>query len=94
MGCSPPGSSVHGFSRQEYWSGSSCPPPGDLPNLGIKPTCLMSPELADRVFTTSATWEDHLKGHSGHLTLGPFSVSGSKGRVDLVAPEWASVREQ
>ena len=26
-----------GFSRQEYWSGSPCPPPGDLPNPGIKP---------------------------------------------------------
>ena len=26
-----------GFSRQEYWSGLPCPPPGDLPNLGIKP---------------------------------------------------------
>ena len=25
-----------GFSRQEYWSGSLCPPPGDLPNPGIK----------------------------------------------------------
>ena len=24
------------FSRQEYWSGSPCPPPGDLPNPGIK----------------------------------------------------------
>ena len=38
--CSPPGSSVHGmlgFSRQEYWSGLLCPPPGDLPNSGIKP---------------------------------------------------------
>ena len=22
--------------RQEYWSGSPCPPPGDLPNLGVK----------------------------------------------------------
>ena len=21
---------------QEYWSGSPCPPPGDLPNLGVK----------------------------------------------------------
>ena len=21
-----------GFSRQVYWSGSPCPPPGDLPN--------------------------------------------------------------
>ena len=26
-----------GFSRQEYWSGLPCPPPGDLPNLGTEP---------------------------------------------------------
>ena len=26
-----------GFSRQEYWSGLSCPPPRDRPNPGIKP---------------------------------------------------------
>jgi len=26
-----------GFSREEYWSGLLCPPPGDLPNLGIEP---------------------------------------------------------
>ena len=26
-----------GFSRQEYWSRFPCPPPGDLPNPGIKP---------------------------------------------------------
>ena len=25
-----------GFPRQEYWSGLPCPPPGDLPNPGIK----------------------------------------------------------
>ena len=25
------------FSRQEYLSGLPCPPPGDLPNPGIKP---------------------------------------------------------
>ena len=25
------------FSRQEYWSGLTCPPPGDLPNPGIAP---------------------------------------------------------
>ena len=24
-----------GFSRQEYWSGLPCPPPGDLPNSGF-----------------------------------------------------------
>ena len=31
-----------GFSRQEYWSGLPCPPPGDLPDPGIKPTSLAS----------------------------------------------------
>ena len=33
MGCSPPVSSVHGISRQEYWSGLAFPAPGDLPDL-------------------------------------------------------------
>ena len=26
-----------GFSRQQYWSGLPCPPPGDLPDPGIEP---------------------------------------------------------
>ena len=29
-----------GFSRQKYWSGLQCPPPGDLPYPGIEPTSL------------------------------------------------------
>ena len=44
-----------GFSRQEYWSGLLCPPPGKLPNPGIKPPSLPSPALAGGFFTTSAT---------------------------------------
>ena len=43
-----------GFSRQEYWSGLPWPPPGDLPEPGIKPA---SPALAGGFFTTSTTWE-------------------------------------
>ena len=46
-----------GFSRQEYRSGLPFPPPGDLPDPGIEPTCLMSPSLADGLFTSGATWE-------------------------------------
>ena len=46
-----------GFARQEYWSGLSCPSPGDLPNPGIEPTSLISPALAGTFFTTSAPWE-------------------------------------
>ena len=41
-----------GFCRQEYWSGLLFPPPGDLPDPGIKLLSLMSPALADRLFTT------------------------------------------
>ena len=33
---SPPGPLSMGFSRQEYWSGFPCPPPGELLNPGIK----------------------------------------------------------
>ena len=42
-----------GFSRQEYWSGLPCPPPGELPDPGIKLTSLMSPVLAVGFFTIS-----------------------------------------
>ena len=37
MGCSLPGSSVHGFSRQERWGGLPFPFLWDIPNPGIKP---------------------------------------------------------
>ena len=37
------------FSRQEYWSGLPFPPPGDLPNPGIKPR---SPASPGRFFPT------------------------------------------
>ena len=57
--CSPPGSSVRGFSRLEYWSGVPCPPPGNRPNPGIKPASLMPPALTGGFVTTSATWEAH-----------------------------------
>ena len=33
------------FSRQEYWYGLLCSPPGDLPNPGIKPISPGSPAL-------------------------------------------------
>ena len=34
-----------GFSRQEYWRGLPCPPPGYIPNPGIKPTSSQAPAL-------------------------------------------------
>ena len=56
MNYSPPQAPLSvGFSRQEYWSGLPCPPPGDLPDPGIEPMSLMLPAMAGGFFTTSTT---------------------------------------
>ena len=41
-----------GFSRQEYWRGLPCPPPGDLLHPGIESMFLMFPALAGGFFIT------------------------------------------
>ena len=56
------------FSKQEYWNRLLSPPPGDLPNPGIKPTSLASPALEDQFFTTV------LPGKS----LSPIKSAGGK----------------
>ena len=38
MDCSLSGSLSMGLSKQEYWSGLPCPPPGNLSDPGIEPT--------------------------------------------------------
>ena len=45
------------FSRQEYWSGVPCPPPGDLLDPGIEPASHTSPALAGGFFTTGTIWD-------------------------------------
>ena len=52
MDCSCQSPLSMGFSRQEYWSGLSCPPPGDLPDPGIKPTFLIAMINLDSVLKT------------------------------------------
>ena len=59
-----------GFSRQEYWSGLPCPPPGDLPDPGIKPVSLLHWQAGS--FTTSAPWEDP------HYILSTYLFSNRK----------------
>ena len=44
------------FSRQEWWNGLLCPPPGDLPYPGIEP---VSSALASGLLTSRAIWEAH-----------------------------------
>ena len=63
---------LKGFSRQEYWSGLPCPPPGDLPDPGIKPTSLTSPALAGVFFTRSSVWEGLLVQYY-YLTCSSYS---------------------
>ena len=46
-----------GFSRQEYWSGLPCPPPGGLPNPGTEFPSLLFVAWTGRFFTSSTTWE-------------------------------------
>ena len=63
-----------GFPRQEYWSGLSCPPPGDLPDPRVEPSSLLSPALADGLFTTSATWEAQFLVLKENLLLHDFLI--------------------
>ena len=49
-----------GFSRQEYWRGLPCPPPGDLPDSGIEPASLGRRILyhcAICTYTNSSSWQ-------------------------------------
>ena len=50
-----------GFYRQEYWSGLPFPPPGDLSDPRIEPTCLEYPALADGFFTTVPPGKPHVR---------------------------------
>ena len=61
------------FSRQEYWSRLSFPPPGDLSDPGSKPVFPVSSSLTGRFFTTEP----------------PGKASSSVSYVDTVGlPRW------
>ena len=55
------------FPRPAYWSGLPSPTQGDLPDPGREPASFMSPALAGRFFTTSATWEALQRAHDKRL---------------------------
>ena len=48
-----------GFSWQEYWNGFPFPPPGDLPEPGIKPMSLVSPALQEEALLLSHQGSPH-----------------------------------
>ena len=57
MDHSPPGSSVPAILQARILEWLLCLSPGDLPDPGIEPKSLMSPELASRFLITSTIWE-------------------------------------
>ena len=67
-----------GFSRQEYWSGFPCPPPGDLPDPGSNPhlLCLL-----------------HWQVGSLPLVLPQFSSVQLLSRVQLFATPWTAAHQ-
>ena len=69
-----------GFSQQEYWNGVPFPPPGYLPDAGIKPPSCVGWGF----FTTSATW--------GALCE-QFSSVQSLSRVRLSVTPWTAARQ-
>ena len=64
-----------GISRQEYWNELPCPPPRDLPDSDIEPTSLKPSALADRFFTTRATWETHELASAKEQMWGRYLLS-------------------
>ena len=58
-----------GFLKQEYWSESPLPSPGDLPDPGIEPVSVASPTLADRFLTTEPP-ERPQSINSGNISMG------------------------
>ena len=57
MDYSPRGSSVYGILQARILNWVVCPPPEYLPDPRIPNLHLVSPALAGRFFTPSATWE-------------------------------------
>ena len=86
MDCSPPGSSVPGISRQEYWNGWPFPASGALPNPGVEPASLAFPTLAGEFFMPvppgkSYFMETHLKSHVHAYSLWVEKSSHSSGKA-------------
>ena len=64
------------FSRQEYWSGLPCPPPGDLPNPGIEPG---SPELQADSLPSEPPGKLY-RGMKSYKRMGPWGRLHIRGR--------------
>ena len=84
MDCSPPALLSMQFSRHTYWSGLPCPPPGELPDPGIKPK---SPVVQ----VDSLPTEPPRKPRAPKPTFRAFSSVQSLSRVQLSVTPWTVV---
>ena len=84
MGSSPPGSSVHGFCKQEYWSGLPFPTPGDLPDPELNPYfwCLLHWQADSLPLVLPGnprgTISQHNKGHTWKAHTGNVILNSEK----------------
>ena len=82
-----------GFSRQEYWTGLSCPPPGGLPDPGIEPVSLMSPTLGGRFFIISAAWKACIIYKLNRMKLLAFDKNYSLCGLSIIFWLWMAYEE-
>ena len=85
MDCNLPGSSVHETLQARILEWVAILTPGDLPDPRIEPASPMSPALAGRFFTTSATWEAWWSPSFSWFTHSLFTVP-SHGRERKLWP--------
>ena len=97
---SPPGSSVMGLSRQEYWSGLPCPPPGVLSDPGIKPesSALQADSLSLNHQGNSLTEHNLCQFSSNSLIMTILKLSPVKAACwphgdELILPRWCNYRK-
>ena len=72
-----------GFSRQKYWSGLLCPPPGDLPDPGIEPAGGFFSTHSECTCKTVAQTQKHEGISKAISTLSCFPVSAKKKPIYL-----------
>ena len=80
-----PGSSVHGLSRQEHWSGLPFPSPGNLPSPGTEPVSTCVSCIAGG-FLSAEPRARVLRSWSGFIMCTPlatvcFSLYGSRAQM-------------
>ena len=87
-----------GFSRQEYWSGLPCPPPGDLPDPEIEPGSPAAPALqVDSLLLSHQGSHWHLTSYQATLLTMPPPSSpwpGAEGTEDISNPSLSGALSQ